>query len=56
MLQGIQTEIGLPGGFRMSVDGDDTAFFAQLVEASDRTSIVHIGTIVFPLVVKSMAG
>src|SRR3954447_1666999 len=32
MLQRIQAEIGLPGCLRMAVNGNDTAFFAQLIE------------------------
>jgi hypothetical protein len=30
MLEGVEAEIGLAGGVRMAVDGDYTAFFAEL--------------------------
>ena len=34
MLQGVEAEIGLAGGVGMAVDGDDAAFFAELVGSS----------------------
>ena len=34
MLQGVEAEIGLAGGVGMAVDGDDAAFFVELVGAA----------------------
>ena len=31
MLQGVEAEVGLAGGVGVAVDGDDAAFFAELV-------------------------
>ncbi len=32
MLQGVEAQVGEIGGFRMAVDGEDTAFFAKFIE------------------------
>ena len=42
MLEGVEAEIGLARGVGMAVDGDDAAFFAELVEVHVR--IAHRGS------------
>ena len=36
MLEGVEAEVGLAGGVGMAVDGDDAAFFVELVVRGDR--------------------